>query len=225
MAKAATGNPLGWIPSQLALGSAGYAVERAISNPTGVLPTLQDAGAELQTGADAIRIWGIKPMGESPTGLNSDVPDMADGSPFPEPRIGDLEVSGQELVNGEYSIPVDSGAPGLVDQLLSAGVPVQNGGLVGQATQSLTSSQIEGPTPADDTTADGHARLIVGWRIAGFDTSSLPLFQEIDAIGVKGKKYRIILNSWGTSWCDGGYSFAADDWLLAQWNLFPIAVL
>ena len=196
---------LPFVPSPLAIASLGYGLIRARAILTGELPLLTDDGAELQDGDDVIAQWGVAPLQAFVDGRNSDVPE---GSPFPEPRPLEVELQGQHLVVGPYSIPVDSNADVRVAQCLDAGIVVWNGGLVGSATQNLQPGQIEQPTPESDSTAGGHARFIRGYRE-----------------NASGQLEFLVRNSWGASWCGTGECWASTAWLLAQWDLWPLLIL
>jgi len=195
---------LPWVPSPLDIASLGYALIRARLHPTGELSLLSDDGAELQDGADVVEQWGVAELRPLVEGRCSDVP--SDG-PFPEPEPLQVELQGQHLIVGPYTVPVDSTAPQTVASCLDSGIAVWIGGLVGDAVQNLQPGQIEQPTPESDRSAGGHARFIRGYRtIAG------------------GKFEFLVRNSWGPSWCGSGEDWASEEWLLAQWDLFPLAV-
>lgn len=196
--------PLPWVPSPCAIASLGYALQRAKAVPTGELPVLTDTGAELADGDDVVAQWGVCQIGTLIEGRYSDVPE---GSPFPEPEPLEVELQGQHLIVGPYSIPVDTSAPNTVAACLDSGIAVWIGGLVGAAMQALTPGQIEQPTPTSDTTAGGHARFIRGYRTA-----------------IGGAFEWLVRNSWGASWDGSGEDWASTEWLLAQWDLWPLAV-
>ena len=195
---------LPWIPSPLDIASLGYALIRARLHPTSELPLLSDDGAELQDGADVVEQWGVAALRPLVEGRYSDVPST---SPFPEPEPLQVELQGQHLIVGPYSIPVDSKAPQTVAACLDSGIAVWVGGLVGSAVQSLQPGQIEQPTPESDPSAGGHARFIHGYRTAP-----------------GGRFEYLVRNSWGATWCGIGENWASEEWLLAQWDLFPLAV-
>ena len=201
----ASHKPLPWVPSPLDIASMGYSLIRARAMPSGTLPPLSDDGAELQDGDDVVATWGVSALRPLVEGRNSDVPS---DTPFPEPDTLQAELMAQHLEVGPYSEPVDSTAPQTVAQCLDSGVAVWVGGLVGAAVQALQPGQIEQPTPESDPTAGGHARFIRGYRTA-----------------TGGKFEFLVRNSWGASWCGSGEDWASEEWLLAQWNLFPLAVM
>ena len=204
----ASHKPLPWLPSVLDIVSMGYSLIRARANPTGPLPPLADTGAELQDGDDVIATWGVTASQPFVGDTNCDLPPYDPASPIPEPDTLQAELMAQRLVVGPYSEPVDSAAPQTVAQCLDSGVAVWVGGLVGAAVQAIQPGQIEQPTPESDPTAGGHARFIRGYRtVAG------------------GHFEYLVRNSWGASWCGSGENWASEEWLLAQWNLFPLAVL
>ena len=196
--------PIQFVPSPLDIASLGYALIRSRATPTGALPPLSDDGAELQDGADTVAEWGVSAMLAPVDGRYSDIPET---SPFPEPKPLQAELSAQQLLVGPYTIPIDSGAPSTVAQCLDSGIAVWVGGLVGQTTEALQPGQIEQPTPENDPTAGGHARFIRGYRTA-----------------TGGALEFLVRNSWGPAWCGTGECWASEEWLLAQWNLFPLAV-
>jgi hypothetical protein len=195
------------IGSPLCLASCTYGDVRAELTPPGdTLPPLSDTGAELQTVSDALRKWGLAPMGPQIAGRNgwSDVPDDVPGVPFPEPDVSQLEVAGHTLVSGEYAIAVDSNAPQTVAACISAGIPVWLGCFVDSAFEALTAGQVAQPPNASDPNGGGHAMYISGYRTAA--DGSLEFRVE---------------NSWGSNWCDGGGCWASTAWLLACWELWP----
>lgn len=200
----AAGKPLPYTPSPLVIASNTYADLRTTAGWSGAMPALADNGAQLQDDADAIRGWGVAPMGAPIGGRYSDVPE---GSPFPEPDLSSIEMGGEAIVSGEYSIAVDSSATSLVVASLNAKIPVWLGTLVGDAFERLTADGIAQPTPASDKTAGGHAMYISGVRT--------------NATG--GLEFRVT-NSWGSGWADGGGVWASEAWLLACWDLWPMAV-
>ena len=191
--------------SPLCLASCTYADVRAVANPTGNLPPLADTGAELQDAADALRRWGLGPLGSQVSGRSgvSDVPDDS-SAPFPEPNVDELEAAGHTLITGEYSIPVNSDAPRTVAASIVAGFPVWLGTLVGSAFQALQAGDVAQPCPDSDTTAGGHALYISGFRT-----------------NAAGEYEFRVENSWGTGWCDNGAGWASQAWLLASWDLWP----
>ena len=139
-------------------------------------------------------------------GRFSDVP--GNDTPFPEPTVSDLAVAGQDLIAGEYQIPVDDTAPTTVALCLDAGIPVWLGTFVDTAFENLAANDIAQPADQSDPQGGGHAMYISAYR-----TASDGSFE-----------FRVE-NSWGSSWADGGAVWASSAWLKACWNLWPMAVV
>jgi hypothetical protein len=206
----AAGKPAPFLGSPLTLASCTYADVRAAQTPHGqTLPPLQDTGAELQDVADALRRWGLAPMGTPIAGRGgiSDVPDDVDGQPFPEPDRWSVEVAGSHLISGEYAIPLDSSAPTTCALALDKGIPVWLGTFVDTAFEQLGASDIAAPADTSDPNGGGHALYLSGYRTAA-----------------DGSYEFRVENSWGTGWADGGAVWASQAWLLACWDLWPMAV-
>jgi C1A family cysteine protease len=86
-------------------------------------------------------------------------------------------------------------------------VLVQAGFFCDSAFENLTPSEVAGVQNAADPNGGGHAVYLYGYR-----TNSAGKFE-----------YRL-RNSWGIGWCDGGDCWVSEAWLLACWELFPVAV-
>jgi hypothetical protein len=206
-ARAAVGKPMLWVPSPLLIASTTYADVRAEATAAGQpLPVLQDTGAQLQDVATAMAKWGVGPIGADVQGRYSDVP-ADNGYSFPEPDPAKLVVSGQTLIGGEYQIAIDDNAPETVAASLDAVVPVWIGGLVGQAYQAATATSVQGPTPANDSTAGGHAQFIVAYRT-----------------NAAGELEFLVVNSWGTGWASNGMVWVSAPFIQALWMAWPLAV-
>jgi hypothetical protein len=108
---------------------------------------------------------------------------------------------------GEYSIPVDSSAPNLVALCIDSKIPVQVGFFCDSAFESLTPSQVAGAPNQNDPSGGGHAVYLYGYRT-----------------NAQGEFEFRLRNSWGNAWCDVGDCWVSTAWLLAAWELFPIAV-
>jgi hypothetical protein len=202
----AKGRPMTFVPSPREIASTTYADVRAAATPPGQpLPPLQDQGADLQDDATAMAKWGVCPMGAT-VGRFSDVPDD-NGYGFPEPVVSELQIAGQDLIGGEYQIPVDDSAPTTVALCLDAGIPIWLGTFVGSAFENLGATGIAQPPDESDPKGGGHAMYISGYRTAA-DGSF---------------EFRVE-NSWGSGWADGGAVWASSAWLKACWSLWPMAV-
>ena len=204
---AAKGKALAWLPSPLVIASCTYADVRASLIPAGqTLPELQDTGAELPDAATALARWGIAPMGALVGGRGgpSDVPDdPADGS-FPEPDQHQVELAGQDLIAGEYSIDVDQDAPGVVAASIVAGIAVWDGGPVNDLYESISGSSLA--TASCATGEDGHSQYVAKFRT-----------------GAAGLEF-LYCNSWGTGWGAAGGIWVDTSFLLTRWTLWPMAV-
>lgn len=200
------GKPITFTPSPLIIASTTYADVRSANTPLDQpLPVLQDTGAELQDDANAVARWGIGPIGPDVEGRRSDCPSTQEPN-FPEPDVSGLLIAGSDLVGGEYSITIDGNTPAVIAASLDSGIPVWVGGLVGQSYENISSNDVAQPTPLDDTTAGGHAQLIVGYRTAG---SSLEF---------------LVVNSWGNYWGFNGTIWASSEWVSALWAAWPLTV-
>jgi len=169
------------------------------------VPKLTDDGADLQDDATALAGWGLAPI-QAPTsdGRYHDVENDPPDNTFPEPDPTQLQKAFQ--VTGEYSIPVDANAPKLVALCLDAGVPVQVGFFCDMAFENMGPSDVAGVPNSNDPQGGGHAVYLYGYR-----TNSA------------GKYEFRLRNSWGL-WCDAGDCWVSEEWLLACWELFPVAV-
>jgi hypothetical protein len=205
VAQNAAGKPLLWIPSPKQIASLTYAdTQRVGPAPTEGWPTLQDLGAELQDGANAIATWGIGPIGASPDGELGDVPnDPADNS-FPEPDLDNVEVSWDLRGDKEYSIVMDpQTVVAVAAAALDAKMPIRTGFNCDRAFQDLGPNDVaQAPDPAN--VLGGHSTYLRAHRV------------------VNGSRQFRLSNSWGTSWCDSGEVWASEAWLVACWDLFPV---
>jgi hypothetical protein len=207
VALASAGKPLPFVPSPLLFAATTYAdVRAAMTLPSQPLPVLQDTGAEFADAAMAAAKWGAAPMGPDVQGRHYDVPDD-NGYSFPEPDVSQLQVAGRELIGGEYAITVDASAIDVCCAALDAGIPVWTGGLVGAAYQALTANDIAQPTPTSDPTAGGHAQLLVAYRT-----------------NAAGKREFLVAGTWGAEWALNGTVWASEEWVLSQWDLWPLTV-
>ena len=209
-ARNAKGNPLPWVASPLLLASTTYADVRAAAFPTGPLPPLEDTGADLSDDAAALAKWGAGPIMALVQGRYSDVPDDLPGVPFPEPpdplQNPELTIAGQNLIAGEYTIPIDQDAPTLCALSLDAAVPVWVGTFVDTAFEELSPNGIAQPADPNDPNGGGHAVYLSAYRS-----------------GPDGYEFRVE-NSWGAGWCDNGSCWASSAWVRACWMLWPMAV-
>lgn len=202
---------LPWVPSPLLLASLTYADVRAAAYPQGGLPALQDTGADLSDDAAALARWGIGPIQELVVGRFSDVPDDETGAAFPEPpdpkTSNELVIAGENLIAGEYQIPVDQDAPNLAALSLDAAVPVWVGFYCDSAFEDAQSGTIVQPPDTEDTNGGGHAVYLSAYRT-----------------GAGGELEFRVENSWGPNWAADGTVWASSAWLRATWMLWPMAV-
>jgi hypothetical protein len=191
-----------------------YAIYRAQATPPGQPlpgPGLQDGGAMLDDACTAFARFGWQPFGAPQQDGGTDVPATQDdaGNPIllPELTVPETEHAASQPFGGSYDIQVGSGAGDLVAASLEAGRPVWFGTSVGQAFQALTAGQIAQPTPADDSTAGGHAMLFLGYKTEPVNGSQTRLYRAI--------------NSWGKDWCDGGFYWASEAFVETVWSALP----
>jgi hypothetical protein len=204
------GKPVAFIPSPRLIAATTYADVRAASTPVGEpLPPLQDTGADLSDDATALAKWGVAPFAESSTsdGRFSDVENDPPDNVFPEPDVAQLQIAGADLIAGEYSIPVDSGAPNLCALALDAGLPIWLGFFVDSAFEAATASTIVGAPNQSDPSGGGHAVYLSAYRTATDGTFEF-----------------LLQNSWGDGWAMSGAVWCAQAWLLETWMLWPMAV-
>jgi hypothetical protein len=196
-----------YLGSPRLLASCTYADVRALAHPSGPLPKLTDDGADLSDDAAALQRWGIAPI-QNPTtdGRFSDVENDPADNTFPEPDAARLELAGGDLIVGEYSIPVTSGAPKLCALAIDAGIPIWLGFEVDQAFEDLGPIDIAAPPIATEALG-GHAVYLSGYRTAA-DRSF---------------EFRLE-NSWGPAWADDGAVWTSTAWLLSAWMLWPMSV-
>jgi hypothetical protein len=206
LASAAAGAPPPFVGSPRQLAGCVYSDVRAAATPVGQpVPSLLDTGADLQDDATALAGWGLAPI-QAPTsdGRYSDVENDPPNNVFPEPDPTQLQKVMQ--VTGEYSIPVNSAAPNLVALCIDGGVPVQVGFFCDSAFENLTAGQVATVPNQSDPNGGGHACYLYGYRTAS-----------------DGSFEFLLRNSWG-NWCQNGDCWVSTAWLLAAWELFPVAV-
>jgi C1A family cysteine protease len=107
---------------------------------------------------------------------------------------------------GEYDIAPDGNAPETVAACLDVKVSTWIGGPVGSALDDYQAGQVEQLVSAADAEG-GHAREVVGYRL-----------------NAKGELEFLIENSWGSSWGEGGYSWASSGVITGAWSLLPFQV-
>jgi len=191
-----------------------YALYRAAQTPPGVPlpgPGLADQGAQLDDAAAAFGRFGSQPFGEQQQGINTDVPATQDenGDPvlLPELSVPAAESGFAQPFGGSYDVQTGSGAGDRVAAALEAVGPVWFGTSVGQAFQALVAGQVAQPCPASDPTAGGHAMLYAG-------------YEAVPVNGTLTRRYRV-LNSWGSDFCEGGYCWASEAFVEANWQIVP----
>lgn len=210
-ARNALGRGLPWVPSPLLLASNVYADVRSATTPASLpLAPLVDSGADLSDDATALATWGVGPIMALVAGRYSDVPDDAPGVPFPEPpdpkANPELTIAGENLIAGEYQIPVDDDASRLCALALDAKIPIWLGFFCDSAFEELGPNAIAQPPNQSDPRGGGHAVYLSAYRS-----------------GPDGYEFRVE-NSWGPRWAAGGAVWASSAWLRACWMLWPMAV-
>jgi hypothetical protein len=205
----AAGQTPAFVGSPRCLASCTYADVRAASTlPGQPLPLLQDTGADLSDDSAAMARWGLGPI-RNPTkdGRYSDVENDPPDNVFPEPVLSELQVAGQDLIGGEYQIPVDANAPALCALALDAGIPIWLGFFVDSAFEALRPGEVAQPPNESDPNGGGHAVYLSGYRTAAGGSFEFRLE-----------------NSWGSGWCESGACWVSTAWLLKCWMLWPMAV-
>lgn len=198
------------IASPLLMASTTYADVQRSTAPAGQpMPPLQDTGAELQEAATAVAKWGIAPI-HAPTadGRFSDVPNDPPDNSFPEPDIEQLQIAGTDLISGEYQIAIDSSAPKMVAASLDAAIPVWVGFYCDSAFEALGANDIAPAPNLNDPNGGGHAVYLSAYRAAA-----------------DGSFEYLLQNSWGSNWASNGAVWCSTAWLMACWNLWPMAVV
>lgn len=198
----AIGKTLPFIPSPTMIAGLTYA---AVQGPADQRGPLQDTGADLQDDAAAMAAWGVAPIRTTSTtdGI-TDVDGQIDGQ-CPEPDASQIVVAGSDLVQGAYTIPVDSGAPDMCALALDAKEPIWFGGPVNAIYQELGPNDVA--TAAAAQGPDGHAQYINKY----FDDGT-------------GRRLWLIQGSWGYGFANQGAALCDDSFLTAQWMLFIGAV-
>jgi hypothetical protein len=205
VAQKAANRPLLWVPSPLLIASLTYAdTQRVGPAPGPGWPPLQDAGAELQDGANAIRTWGIGPIGQSPDGEPGDVPNDPSDNTFPEPDLTALEASGETPGDAEYSIQMGADVVDMAAAVIDAGMPIRTGFFADSAFMQLGPNDVASAPNTSDTQGGGHSTYLRAHRL------------------VNGKRQFRLANSWGKSWCDNGECWVGESWLTVCWELFPV---
>jgi hypothetical protein len=190
-----------FIPSPLLIASTTYA---DVQGPADHRGALQDTGADLSDDATALATWGIAPM-QAEIADGTDEPLVPDGGAYPEPDITQLAIAGEDLVDGEYQIPVDAAAPKLCALALDAGIPIWLGFLVDDAFENLGPNDIA--QPPIEPGLGGHAVYLSAYRTAA-----------------DGSYEFLLQNSWGDGWALNGSVWVSTAWLLKCWMLWPMAV-
>jgi len=219
----AAGIPLPFFPSPDCIATCTYADDRAIATPFGAdLPPLRDVGAELQSSSDATNRWGVAPIGwpgSAPTDL-SNFTDSPDGTAFAgsdgqlpilaEPNVDELHLASSRLAMPEYQLAGSgSSLVSLVVASLDVNVPLQCGGPVGPAYESLGATAVAMPEP----NGDGHAQDVDYYR---------PMTDaEREQCGSTGKFVFEVCGSWGLVFANRGIALVSEEWIEANWNYFP----
>lgn len=211
----AAGHTPAFVSSPLYFAQCVYAHDRAAATPVGQPfsgpPGLPDTGADLDDAAEVFAKYGDIPMQAPQQSGDTDVPATSDATgaqyPLPEATPQELAEGMSEPFGGEYAIACDANAPRIVAAAIDAKVPVWIGCLVGSAFENLQPGQVAGPTPANDTTAGGHAMAVLGYRTS--------------ASGALEFKLR---NSWGDEWCENGDGWVSAEFIATAWSLLPFAI-
>lgn len=205
-ALAAAGKPLLFVPSPLHVASCTYADLRAAATPSGELPLLEDDGAELQDDVNAVARWGLARMGVMQPGRFSDIPELPQGAPFPEPQPAQIEM-GQRLA-GEYVVQGDPSTwPTQCMASLDAAIPLYVGGFVDAAYENLGPTDVAQPPNQNDPSGGGHAQYLVAYRM-----------------NAAGEPEFLVVNSWGKDWALNGTVWASAAWVSALWTIIPMTV-
>lgn len=215
--------PLPSFPSPDCIATCTYADDRAIATPFGMdLPPLRDVGAELQSSSDATNRWGLAPIGwpgAAPTDLQN-FTDSPDGTASPgpdgqlpilaEPNVAELHVSAARLTLPEYQLAGSgSSLVSLVIASLDINVPLQCGGPVGPAYESLASGAVAMPEP----NGDGHAQDVDFYR-------PMTDAERADS-GSNGTYVFEVAGSWGLQFANHGVALVSEEWIEGNWNYFP----
>lgn len=209
----AAGEPLGWTPSPLELASCVYADVRASALPPGAqtMPVLVDTGTRLEDIEDAIRRWGLTPIGPFVRGRFSDVPEGCTSSarPFPEAQLAGLQTAIQ--FTGAYAIGINTNAPRIIAASLDAGIAVQCAGPVGPLYEDESTDPAVA-IGADPNAVDGHGTAILSYRPIGLKARSAFPWEYFSQ------------TSWGPFGERGG-RWVTGEWILSQWSLWPYAIV
>jgi hypothetical protein len=202
IARAQIGRPIDF-PSPRLIASCTYADTQG---PASARATLRDTGADLLDDANTTATWGVgRYKGPTADGRVYDVETPRDAT-FPEPDPTELVISGADLITGQYQIPVDDQAMIACCLALDAGIPLQPGGPVNDVYQGLSGANAVA-TSATAPGGGGHARLWVGYR-----EISPGVYQLRE------------LNSWGTGWADGGFTWVDASRVACEWSILAMAV-
>lgn len=205
VAQNAAGRPIDFIPSPKLIASLTYAdTQRTGTMPGEGWPALQDLGAELQDGSNAIKRWGIAPIGASPDGELGDVPNDPPDNSFPEADLSAVEIAWDMRGDAEYSIPIDSHVVDVAAATLDANIPIRTGFFCDTAFMQLSPSDVAGAPNTSDPNGGGHSTYLRAHKLVG---------------GVR--QFRLS-NSWGKGWCDSGECWVSEAWLQACWELWPV---
>ena len=135
----AAGSPLAWTPSPGGIYTQTRCLQRVATSPAGAaLPALVDGGAMPPYIAQAVNLFGLRPIqAPTPDGRYSDVDPT---NVNVEPMVHDLESAGLCLVSGEYEIPI--GAQADLETLIQTAnrnnIPVGTGMFVDSAFMDWT---------------------------------------------------------------------------------------
>lgn len=178
---AATGNPLGFVPSPRGLYLNARCIER-VPREDGTLPDLEDTGASASDVTRGAQQYGVRPMrAPTSTGLNYDA---EPSNVNDEPALGDLEEEAKTLLIGDYELSDDGPARRReIQQAIAAGYPVTVGIAGGcDAFQGYAG----GVLPALHSEVD-HCVFLYGYET-----------QPDGTVVYLGR------NSWGTGWGEQG---------------------
>ena len=174
---ARAGASMPWVPSPLGIYNLALALDRG--DPSG--GALQDLGTETNTVLRVIHEFGVRAMGPLVEGRYSDC-SMAGA--LAEPKLGELEQDGLELLLGAYQI-TSTGARKLADlkTALASGFAVRVDSFVDMAFENWSAGDAPYGTPdTSDPDGGGHALYAIGY--------------DGDVVTIR--------NSWGSDWGDGG---------------------
>jgi Papain family cysteine protease len=207
---AAQNQPLAGLPSPDFAYKTARAAERAYATDANdPLPELIDAGAELADVEKGGESYGLAiPMRPSANdGRYSDVdPETVNREIDPLTA----ERAGLVVVTGPYRLDVsDSNLSDIAAACLVAKQPLWCGFYADRAFENLTRGRVATSAVVRNLPGEGgHAVFLSAYRT---NTHSRREF--------------CLENSWGPTWCEGGYCWVDELWLAACWDIWPLSIV